>query len=191
VVKLTEITRIIRNSAVNWANKIGSSQQPVLNELTTRSKKQKASHNVCPCQDCDHGQITSRRHAMVAPCIHVTWQSDGHVESSAPNNLNLGDSQPPQIDISMYQGAWSKAKQSQDVAQGNGPSFEGEFENPDSPEGVDGFLAQIRYKLCDMHPGRKFPYSHDQIAYQLGKIQARLEERMQNVPRHVRETVAR
>jgi hypothetical protein len=174
--KLATITEILKKGAKKWEKKISRSQKAALQELITRSNKQEVRHVVCPVAECDHGYIMSQRYAMVAPCVHVAWNCDKSVNSTAPSGLDLSDSGPPRIETLVYQGSWSSSRASQDVQQRPYPSFEEEYEDDGSPDSVSGFLARTRRELRYMQQGKEFPDTEAQMAYRLGWIRGRLEE---------------
>jgi hypothetical protein len=170
---------------------VRTSQKTALDKVIDESQKREMRYDVCPFNDCDQGQIMSRRHAFVAPCVHIAWQSSHDRDSSAEIGLDLGGSRPPHIEVSEYQSRWSNIGRPHDIPQGERPSFEEEFENAGSPDTVDGFLAQIRHQLQYMHQGREFRYSHDLMAHRLGRIQGRFEEQMHGIASEVIQRLAR
>jgi hypothetical protein len=179
--KLATVTDILKTSAGKWERKIRKSQQTALKKLSRESQKQKTRYDVCPFDSCDKGEIMSRRHAMVASCVHITWDASQTVQSSAPTGLRIDLSGHPRIEVFDYQGSWSDERRLQDVRDREGAPFDGDDEDPRSTEKVDGFLRQLRHELEYMQQGKAFRYSRDLMAHRLGRIQGRLEEQMRGV----------
>jgi hypothetical protein len=97
--KLAKIIEILRNSAGNWAKRVGKARHKALTQLAAAAARHHPEDGVCRIPDCDHGKILSRRYDMEFPCVHVAREVPDAI-SLTPRQFDLDETGEPIIVIS-------------------------------------------------------------------------------------------